>query len=120
MAKTKVGINGLGIRPQDLTLTNPTTPGDLSATVWLVELVGSEKLVNMTCGDGVQLMAEVKAEHDIAAEQALQSLPLGVLVTKESQGKFTDFSGCPGADFHAATGTGRLSGACPGEPAARP
>ena len=61
----------LGIRPQDLTLTNPTTPGDLSATVWLVELVGSEKLVNMTCGDGVQLMAEVKAEHDIAAEQAV-------------------------------------------------
>jgi ABC-type sugar transport system ATPase subunit len=61
----------LGIRPQDITLTNPAGPEDLPATVWLVELVGSEKLVDLSCGDDLQLMAEVKAEADIAVEETV-------------------------------------------------
>ncbi len=44
---------------------------DMPAKVWLVELVGSEKLVDLSCGDDVKLMAEVKAEEDIAVEQTV-------------------------------------------------
>jgi len=61
----------LGVRPQDIMLTNHAGPEDLPAKVWLVELVGSEKLVDLSCGDDVQLMAEVKAEADIAVEQTV-------------------------------------------------
>lgn len=61
----------LGIRPQDLSLNNPAAPEDLPATVWLVELVGSEKLVDLSCGDDIKLVAEVKAEQRIAVDQAL-------------------------------------------------
>lgn len=61
----------LGVRPQDITLTNPARPEGLPAKVWLVELVGSEKLVDLSCGDDVKLMAEVKAEEDIAVEQTV-------------------------------------------------
>ncbi|MGI9382654.1 MAG: ABC transporter ATP-binding protein [Methyloligellaceae bacterium] len=63
----------LGIRPQDITLTEPGAPDSLPATVSLVELVGSEKLVDLSCGDDVRLMAEVKAEADVALEQ-----PVGI------------------------------------------
>ena len=61
----------LGIRPQDISLSNTVASEDLPAKVWLVELAGSEKLVNLACGDGVQLMAEVKAEQDFSVDQAV-------------------------------------------------
>ncbi|MEE8241255.1 MAG: ABC transporter ATP-binding protein [Nitrospirales bacterium] len=61
----------LGIRPQDISLNDPAASEDLRAKVWLVELVGSEKLVALSSGDDVKLMAEVKAEQEIAVDQTL-------------------------------------------------
>jgi ABC-type sugar transport system ATPase subunit len=61
----------LGIRPQEVSLSNPAAPEDLPMRVWMVELVGSEKLVDLSCGDDVKLMAEVKAEQEIAVDQTV-------------------------------------------------
>ena len=61
----------LGIRPQDITLSDTAAPGDLPARVWLVELVGSEKLVDLACDDDLKIMVEVKAEQDISVDQAV-------------------------------------------------
>jgi ABC-type sugar transport system ATPase subunit len=61
----------LGIRPQDISLADPPAPGDLEARVWLVELVGSEKLVDLACDAQTQLMAEVEAEATVAVEQTV-------------------------------------------------
>jgi ABC-type sugar transport system ATPase subunit len=52
----------LGVRPQDVTLAPPGTPGALPAEVWLVELVGSEKLVDLSYADGKRICAEVRAD----------------------------------------------------------
>lgn len=61
----------IGIRPQDISLNSYASPEDLPAKVWLVELVGSEKLVDLTCGDDLKLVAEIKAEQEIAVDQAV-------------------------------------------------
>jgi ABC-type sugar transport system ATPase subunit len=61
----------LGIRPQEISLNNPAAPEDLRAKVRLVELVGSEKLINLSCSDDVKLMVEVKAEQEISVAQTL-------------------------------------------------
>ena len=61
----------LGIRPQDISLSEAAASANLPGKVWLVELVGSEKLVGLACGDGVQLMAEVKAEQNISVDQTM-------------------------------------------------
>ena len=61
----------LGIRPQDILLSNAVARENLPGKVWLVELVGSEKLVDLACGDGVKLMAEVKAEQNISVDQTV-------------------------------------------------
>jgi len=61
----------LGIRPQDISLNIPAASGDLPAKVELVELVGSEKLIVLSCNNEVNLMAEVKAEQEIAIDQTL-------------------------------------------------
>ena len=78
----------LGVRPQDITLTNPTGPESLPAKVGLVELVGSEKLVDLSCGHDVKLMAEVKAEEDIAVEQ-----PVGICLNPERMHLFDPETG---------------------------
>ena len=61
----------LGIRPQEISLNNPAAPEDLRAKVRLVELVGSEKLIDLSCSDDVKLMAKVKAEQEISVAQTL-------------------------------------------------
>ena len=61
----------LGIRPQDISLCTAPTQEELPGKVWLVELVGSEKLVDLACGDAVKLMAEVKAEQNISVDQTV-------------------------------------------------
>lgn len=61
----------LGIRPQDISLNYPAAPEDLPAQVWLVELVGSEKLVDLSCADNLKLVAEIKAEQEITVDQVL-------------------------------------------------
>ena len=61
----------LGIRPQDISLSEAAASANLPGKVWLVELVGSEKLVDLACGEDIKLMAEVKAEHDISVDQTV-------------------------------------------------
>ncbi|MDE0435603.1 MAG: sn-glycerol-3-phosphate ABC transporter ATP-binding protein UgpC [Bryobacterales bacterium] len=61
----------LGIRPQDISLSEAAASANLVGKVWLVELVGSEKLVDLACGEDIQLMAEVKAEQNFSVDQTV-------------------------------------------------
>jgi len=56
----------LGSRPQDIALV----PGDTASTtargkVWVVELIGSEKLVEVTLGDRRRITVQVRAETNV-------------------------------------------------------
>jgi ABC-type sugar transport system ATPase subunit len=55
----------LGVRPQDVTLVPASAPNALPAEIWLVELVGSEKLVDLSYADGERICAEVRADLDV-------------------------------------------------------
>jgi len=55
----------LGVRPQDVTLAPLGTSGAVPAEVWLVELVGSEKLVDLSYADGKRICAEVRADAEV-------------------------------------------------------
>ncbi|MFV2089327.1 MAG: ABC transporter ATP-binding protein [Pseudomonadales bacterium] len=59
----------LGVRPQDIALAGNEVHDTLPAKAWMVELVGSEKLVVLSCGDDHRLMVEVKAEQDVSLDQ---------------------------------------------------
>ena len=61
----------LGVRPQDISLSETAVSVNLPGKVWLVELVGSEKLVDLACGDDIRLMAEIKAEQDVTVDQTV-------------------------------------------------
>ena len=52
----------LGIRPQDVRLARPDEPGAVPGTVWMVELIGSERLVEVEVAPKLRITAEVKAE----------------------------------------------------------
>ena len=52
----------LGVRPQDLELAGEAAPADLRGRAWVVELVGSEKLVEVAFGDRRRLTVQVRAE----------------------------------------------------------
>ena len=53
----------LGIRPQDLVLTDQKS-GSLPGTVSLVELLGSEKLIEVGLEGGNHLTVQVNADHN--------------------------------------------------------
>jgi ABC-type sugar transport system ATPase subunit len=58
----------LGVRPQDVRLDAADAPGAVPGEVTLVQLVGSEQLVDLDLGGGgVRVTAEVKA--DVPVEQ---------------------------------------------------
>jgi ABC-type sugar transport system ATPase subunit len=59
----------LGVRPQDLEVRTAARPGAVPATVTLLQLVGSEKLVEVAFGAAGKLTAEVKADAPVAAGQ---------------------------------------------------
>jgi len=59
----------LGVRPQGITLASNGELDALPAEVRMVELVGSEKLVDLACGDGHRVMAEVDAELDVEVDR---------------------------------------------------
>ena len=42
----------LGVRPQDLALAGAQEPASIRGRVWVVELLGSEKLVEVTWATG--------------------------------------------------------------------
>jgi ABC-type sugar transport system ATPase subunit len=57
----------LGVRPQDLAVHGARQAGAVPATVALIQLVGSEKLVEVTFGAAGKLTAQVKADAPVAA-----------------------------------------------------
>ncbi len=58
----------LGIRPQDVTLAAPGTANTISGRVWMVELLGSEKLVEVEVGPKLRMTAEVRADTQVAID----------------------------------------------------
>jgi ABC-type sugar transport system ATPase subunit len=52
----------LGVRPQDLTLATRSQAAQARGRVWVVELLGSEKLVEVTLGDKRRMTVQVRAE----------------------------------------------------------
>jgi ABC-type sugar transport system ATPase subunit len=52
----------LGVRPQDLRLVGAEEPASLRGRVWVVELLGSEKLVEVEYGERRRITVEVRAE----------------------------------------------------------
>jgi ABC-type sugar transport system ATPase subunit len=57
----------LGVRPQDLAVHGARQAGAVPATVTLIQLVGSEKLVEVAFGAAGKLTAQVKADAPVAA-----------------------------------------------------
>ena len=62
----------LGIRPQDLALTTETGASTASGRVWVVELVGSEKLVDVDFGNKRRLMVQTRADSLVREEDAVR------------------------------------------------
>ncbi len=52
----------LGVRPQDVKLAAPGDAGAVPGTVWMVELTGSERLVEVEIAPRLRITAEVKSE----------------------------------------------------------
>jgi ABC-type sugar transport system ATPase subunit len=59
----------LGIRPQDLTLSDG---GGVTGRVWVVELVGSEKLVDVEVGEKRRIVVQVRADAPVREEEAVR------------------------------------------------
>jgi ABC-type sugar transport system ATPase subunit len=59
----------LGVRPQDVAVHAASRAGAVPATVTLLQLVGSEKLVDLAFGAHGRLTAEVKADAPLEAGQ---------------------------------------------------
>jgi ABC-type sugar transport system ATPase subunit len=52
----------LGIRPQDVRLVAPDAPGAIPGRVWVVELTGSERLVEVEIAPKLRITAEVRSD----------------------------------------------------------
>jgi ABC-type sugar transport system ATPase subunit len=63
----------LGVRPQDLVLVGGGEPAPLRGRVWVVELLGSEKLVEVTYGERRRLTVQVRADTVVNVDD-----PVGV------------------------------------------
>ena len=61
----------LGIRPQDLALTTETGVSTASGRVWVVELVGSEKLVDVDFGNKRRLIVQTRADTLVREEDTV-------------------------------------------------
>ncbi|MCZ7600715.1 MAG: TOBE domain-containing protein [Gammaproteobacteria bacterium] len=69
----------VGIRPRDVVLAESAT-GTLAGEVALIELLGSEKLVDIRLAGGQKLVAQVRADYPVAAgEHVGVELPLAGL-----------------------------------------
>ena len=64
----------LGIRPQDLALVGEHEPS-IRGRVWVVELLGSEKLVEVAFGDRRRLTVQTRAETNVNVDD-----PIGVRI----------------------------------------
>jgi ABC-type sugar transport system ATPase subunit len=64
----------LGVRPQDLTLVpDANEPATVRGRVWVVELLGSEKLVEVALGERRRMTVQVRADTDVKIDD-----PVGV------------------------------------------
>jgi ABC-type sugar transport system ATPase subunit len=64
----------LGVRPQDLTLVpDAKEPATVRGRVWVVELLGSEKLVEVALGERRRMTVQVRADTDVKVDD-----PVGV------------------------------------------
>lgn len=63
----------LGVRPQDLELVGEQESADLRGRVWVVELLGSEKLVEVAYGERRRVTVQVRAETTVNVDD-----PVGV------------------------------------------
>jgi ABC-type sugar transport system ATPase subunit len=52
----------LGIRPQDVRVASPEDPHAVPGTVWMTELIGSERLIEVEVAPRLRITAEVKSE----------------------------------------------------------
>jgi ABC-type sugar transport system ATPase subunit len=52
----------LGVRPQDVRIAGPGDPGAVSGTVWMTELIGSERLIEVEVAPRLRITAEVRSE----------------------------------------------------------
>jgi len=52
----------LGIRPQDVRVVSPDDPRAIPGTVWMTELIGSERLIEVEIAPKLRVTAEVKSE----------------------------------------------------------
>jgi len=61
----------LGVRPQDLTLVQNPETAAVRGRVWVVELLGSEKLVEVTLGERRRLTVQVRAETAVHVDDVV-------------------------------------------------
>jgi ABC-type sugar transport system ATPase subunit len=66
----------LGIRPQEVSLENPDRGDSLTGRVAMIELLGSEKLVEIRLARNQKIIAQVRADHPVAIDDNVQ-LALG-------------------------------------------
>ncbi len=65
----------LGVRPQDVTVVPQGTPGSIPGKVWIVELIGSEKLIEVELAPKLRVTAEVRASQQAAIDDAVAIRP---------------------------------------------
>jgi ABC-type sugar transport system ATPase subunit len=63
----------LGVRPQDLELVDHQESNAARGRVWIVELVGSEKLVEVELGERCRVTVQVRADRPVQVDE-----PVGV------------------------------------------
>ena len=61
----------LGIRPQDVALAEPGSPASVQGTVWMTELIGSERLIEVELAPKLRCTPQVRAEVRPGAEQSV-------------------------------------------------
>jgi ABC-type sugar transport system ATPase subunit len=59
----------LGVRPQDLELVREQDPFTARGRVWVVELVGSEKLVEIELGERRRVTVQVRADAPVQVDE---------------------------------------------------
>lgn len=61
----------LGIRPQDLEMQASSAKADITGNIWVVELLGSEKLAEVRLADKSRVRVQVRADAPLAVDDAV-------------------------------------------------
>ncbi|MBR0660610.1 ABC transporter ATP-binding protein [Neoroseomonas oryzicola] len=65
----------LGVRPQDVAMAAPGDAGAIPGKVWMVELIGSERLIEVEIAPKIRVTAEVRASHRASIDDAVAVRP---------------------------------------------